>query len=153
MYTRFLKFQRVTRNFRHTKNKFSTNEEEVRTFLRKTIRVLDRDLVVLEEKFPSLYSHSVANAYFPVFLFLRNTVNIRDRGMTITFKNCPSVFIADVQEQLEPRFLYLKSCSNAAGKQTFPWHIHIQNSPDILIESEDRIEERSFAILSDGSAE
>ena len=153
MYTRFFKLQRVSQNFGRRKNTFSTNEEQVRIFLRKTIRVLDRDLAALEEKIPCLYSHSVEDTYFPVYHFLRNTVNIRDRGMTITFKTCPSVFLADVQEQLEPRFLFLKSCSDAAGKQKFPWHVHLQKSPDILIESEDKIEERCLAILSDGSAE
>ena len=100
MYTRFFKLQRVSQNFGRRKNTFSTNEEQVRFFLRKTIRVLDRDLAALEEKFPCLYSHSVEDTYLPVYHFLRNTVNIRDRGMTITFKTCPSVFLADVQEQL-----------------------------------------------------
>ena len=153
MYTPFFKLQRVAQDFRYRIKAFSTNEEQVRTFLRKTIRLLDRDLAILENEHPCLYSHSVEDKYLPVYSFLRNTVKIRDRGMTITFKNCPSIFLADVEEQLEPRFLFLKSCSDAVGKQNFPWHVHIQKSPNILIENQDKAEKRCSTILSDCSSE
>jgi hypothetical protein len=120
----------------------SSTANEVRAFLRKTIRVLDKDLAIIATESPSLFSHSVHETYLPAYNFFRNTAKIRDRGMTITFKNCPSVFLANVEYQLEPRFLFLKSCSDAAGKPNFPWHIHIQNSPEILLEPQDDLEKR-----------
>jgi taurine dioxygenase len=129
------------------------NKDEVLTFLKTKLHLLNRDVKPLLKKCPDLFSHSVEETFLPVSEFLRTDVGMKDRGLTLTLKKCPELFLQDVQRSQET-FQFLSSLTKERlGAPGFRWIPLITANPRILLTPVKQLEERVELICSYENAE